>query len=69
MPQFLANSFLGLNYISSVQTMYIYLNLIDLSKKNIFYLFKTEIKAKKPFARNLGMQFKRAVHNTGSTLM
>ena len=37
MPQFLANSFLGLNYISSVQTMYIYLNLIDLSKKNTFF--------------------------------
>ena len=40
---------------------YICLNLIDLSKKP-FCLFKTGIKAKKLFARNVGMQFRRAVH-------
>ena len=46
MPQFLANSFLGLNYIFSVQTMYIYLNLIDLSKKNTFFYLKLNFRPK-----------------------
>ena len=31
-----SKQFFGLNYISSVQTTYTYLNLIDLSKKNTF---------------------------------
>ena len=39
MPQFLANSFLGLNFFFSVQVMYIYLNLIDLIKKNTFFFY------------------------------
>ena len=65
MPRFLANSFLGLNYVFSVQVWYICLNLIDLSKKSTFCLFKTEIKTKKLFAKNLGMQFRRAVHKRG----
>ena len=47
MPRFLANSFLGLSYVCSVQAWYICLNLIDLSKKSTFCLFKTEFKAKK----------------------
>ena len=42
MPQFLANSFLGLNYFFSVQAKYIYLNLIDLSKKSIYISEKFE---------------------------
>ena len=33
MPRYLANSFLALNYVFSVQVWYICLNLIDLSKK------------------------------------
>ena len=56
MPRFLANSFLALNYVFSVQMWYICLNLIDLSKKRTFCLFKTEFKAKL-FARNLGIHF------------
>ena len=35
-------------------------------KKSTFYLFKTEFKAKKLFARNLGMQFRRDVHIWGA---
>ena len=66
MPRFLANSFLGLNYVFSVQAWYICLNLIDLSNKSTFCLFKTEFKAKKMFARNLGMQFRRAVRIQGA---
>ena len=57
MPRFLANSFLALNYVFSVQVWYICLNLIDLSKKKTFCFFKTDIKAKKLFARNLGIHF------------
>ena len=68
MPRFLVNSFLGLHYGFSVQAWYIIicLNLIDLSKKNTFCLFKTEFKAKKLCARNLGMQFRRAVYIRGA---
>ena len=62
MPRFLANSFLGLNYVFSVQVWYICLDLIDLSRKSTFCLFKNEFKAKKLFSRNLGMSFRRAVH-------
>ena len=63
MPWSLAISFLGLNYIFSVQVWNICLNLIDFSKKeSTFCLFKTEFKAKKLFARNLGIQLRRAVH-------
>jgi hypothetical protein len=36
-----ANYALGLNYVLSVQAWYICLNLIDLSKKSTFSLFKT----------------------------
>ena len=61
MPRFLANSFLGLDHVFSVQAWYICLNLIDLSKKSTFCSFKTEFKAKKLFARNLGMSFRKAV--------
>jgi hypothetical protein len=57
MPRFLANSFLDLNYVFGVQVWYICLNLIDLGKKSTFCLFKTEFKAKKLFARNLGIHF------------
>ena len=35
-------------------------------QKSTFCLFKTEFKAKKLFARNLGMQFRRAVHIWGA---
>ena len=63
MPRFLANSFLGLDYVFRVQVWYNYLNLIDLSKKkSTFCLFKTEFKAKKLFARNRCSQLRRAVH-------
>jgi hypothetical protein len=34
-------------------------------KKSTFCLFKTEFKAKKLFVRNLGMQFRRAIHIPG----
>ena len=37
MPRFLANSFLGLNYVFSIQVWYICLNLIDFSKKKFVY--------------------------------
>ena len=48
MPRFIANSFLGLNYVFSVQAGYICFNLIVLSKnKNTICLLKTEFKAKK----------------------
>ena len=46
-----SKQFLGFNYVFSVQVWYICLNLIDLSKKSTFCLFKTEFKAKKLFAR------------------
>ena len=59
-PRFLANSFLALNYVFSVQVWYICLNKIDLSKKSTFCLFKTKFKAKKLFARNRGIQLRRA---------
>ena len=63
MPRFLANSLLGLNYVFSVQVWYICLKLIDLSqKKSTFCLFKPDFKAKKLFARNLGMSFCKVVH-------
>ena len=32
-----SKQFLGLNYFFRVQAMYIYLDLIDLSKKNTFF--------------------------------
>ena len=38
MPRFLANSFLGLNYVFSVQVWYICLDLIDLSKKKVQFV-------------------------------
>ena len=41
-----SKQFLGFNYVFSVQFWYICLNLIDLSKKSTFCLFKTEFKAK-----------------------
>ena len=62
MPRFLADSFLDLDYVFRVQVWYICLNLIDLSKKSIFCLFKTEFKAKKLFARYLGIHFWKAVY-------
>ena len=67
MPRFLANSFLGLNFVVSVQAWYICLNLIDLSKKSTFCLFKTEFKAKKQFARNMGIQFRRVIYRQHSS--
>ena len=42
-----ASSFLGFNYVLSVQVWYICLNLIDLSKKCTFCIFKTKFKAEK----------------------
>ena len=60
--RFLANRYLGLNYVFSVQVWFICLNVIDLSKKSTFCLFKAEFKAKKPFARNRCSQLRRAVH-------
>ena len=45
MPWFIANSFLGLNYVFSVQAGYICFNLIVLN--NTICLLKTEFKAKK----------------------
>jgi hypothetical protein len=68
MPRFLANSFLGLSYIFKVQAWYICLNLIDMSKKGAFCVFKTEFKAKILFARNLGMHFRRAINLWGALL-
>ncbi len=66
LPRFLANSFLGLNYVFSVQAWYICLNSIDFSKqKYISFIDETEFNAEKLFARNLGMQFRRAVHIPG----
>ena len=64
---FLANGFLGFNYVFrlehySVQVWYICLNLIDLSKTKFICLFKTEFNAKKMFSRNLGGTFRSAVH-------
>ena len=35
-------------------------------KRGTFCLFKTEFKGKIVFARNLGMQFRRAVHIRGA---
>ena len=58
----LANIFLVFNYVFTVQVWYICLNFIDLSKKSTFYLFKTELKAKKLFARNQCSQLRRAAH-------
>ena len=46
MPQFLANSSLGLIYVFSVQTVFICLNLIDLSKKNTFFYLKLNFRPK-----------------------
>ena len=46
MPRFLANSFLGLNYVFSVQVWYICLNLIDLSKKVHFVYSKQNLRPK-----------------------
>ena len=54
--------FLGFNYVFSVWVWYVYLNLVDLSKKSTFCLFKTEFKAKKLFARNRCSPLRRAVH-------
>ena len=68
MPRLLVNSFLELDYVFSVHTRYICLNLIDLSKKKVHFVYSklnSEFKAKKLFARNLGMQFRRAVHIQG----
>ena len=42
----LANIFLVFNYVFTVQVWYICLNLIDLSKKSTFCLFKTKFMAK-----------------------
>ena len=53
MPRFLANSFLGLNYIYIIQDWYICLNLIDLSKKSTFCLFKTEFKLTNKNLKNI----------------
>ena len=62
--QFLANSFLGLQLYFRVHVWYTYicLDLIDLSKKSAFCLFKTEFKAKNMFARNRCSQLRRTVH-------
>ena len=62
MPRFLANSFLGLNYVFSVQVWYICLNLIDLRKISTFCLFNTEVKAKKLLARNWGIKLRMAIN-------
>ena len=43
MPQFLESSFLGLDYIFSVQVQYICLNLIDLSKKKDILFIQNKI--------------------------
>ena len=48
MPRFLANSFLALNYVFSVQVRYICLNLIDLSKKKVHFDYsKQNLRPKK----------------------
>ena len=39
MPRFLASRFLALNYVFSVQVWYICLNLIDLSKENVHFVY------------------------------
>ena len=56
--RFLAKQFFGLQSCFG----YICLNLIDLSEKSTFCLFKTEFKAKKLFARNRCSPLRRAVH-------
>ena len=66
MPRFLANSIFGLDYVFSVQDGYICFNLIDLSKKQYIFFIKNWNKGQKLFARNLGMQFRRAFHVRGS---
>ena len=61
--------FIGLKLFFSVQVWYICIKLTDLSKKkSTFCLFKTEFKAKKLFARNLAMSFRRAVLILGRLL-
>ena len=42
MPRFLENSFLGLNYVFSVQVWYICLNSIDLSKKKVHFVYSKQ---------------------------
>ena len=42
MPRFLANSFLALNYVFSVQVWYICLNLIDLIKKKVHFVYSKQ---------------------------
>ena len=56
--RFLAKQFFGLKSCF----WYICLNLIALSEKSTFCLFKTEFKAKKLFARNRCSPLRRAVH-------
>ena len=56
--RFLAKQFFGLQSCF----WYICLNLIALSEKSTFCLFKTEFKAKKLFARNRCSPLRRAVH-------
>ena len=49
MPRFLENSFLCLDYVFSVQVLYICLNLIDLSKKVHFVYSKQNVRPKNCF--------------------
>ena len=55
-----SKQFFGLKLCFQCSMWYICLNLIDLSKKSTFCLFKTKFKAKKLFARNRGIQLRRA---------